>query len=133
MKSRLDKRDITLVVMVVVFFAIIIGWIAGLMIHNGQYTIKEYSLDELSPECYGIYSTVHSSIPAQNYEQIILCVDGAVQTFRGCVNIYFVDSEFKLLLKDSNMINSDVMDVYIPKNSIEYTGGISVKEKRRYY
>ena len=126
----MGKKILILVgVMVICLFFISL---VVLMWHNRQSTVNEYFISEVSDGCYGVYTTVHSSIPAQNYEQITLCVNGSIRSFRGHVNIHFVDSGFKLILEDSNMINSDTMDVYVPRNSIVYTGGVTVVGGRRH-
>lgn len=116
------KSIVLLIALIVIPLAIIYG----LNSYGETSVIKEYSLSELDDDVYGIYTVVSSSIPAQNYEMITLCVNGQVCTFKGHVNIRYCDDGYKLILEDKNYINSDIMNVYVPYGTIEYSPNVGI-------
>ena len=79
----------------------------------------EYSLTELGDGIYGYYNAVTSSIPAENYEMIVLCLNGQIYTLKGDVNIHYTDNERKLIWTDVNVVHGDTFEVYVPSGSIE--------------
>lgn len=116
---------ITVMVIFIVGFILFFGF--NLMISCMETsTTTEYSLSKLDDDIYGIYTVVSSNVPAKNYEMITLCVNGQVCTFRGDVNIYYCDDGYKLILVDNNLVNGDVMNVYVPRGSIEYSTNVGI-------
>jgi hypothetical protein len=79
----------------------------------------EYDLHELDDGVYGYYNAVTSNIPAENYEMIVLCLNGQIFTLNGDVNIYYTDDAPKLIWTDVNRVHGDTFDVYVPSGSIE--------------
>ena len=118
------------IIWIVVVIAIFIALLYGLISYNETSVIKEYSLHELDDGIYGIYTVVSSSIPAQNYEIITLCVNGQGCTFKGHVHIYYTDVTPKLVWEDKNSINSDTMSIYVPYGSIEYSANVGIGSRR---
>lgn len=107
--------------------ALIIGIIiGGICIFRGCYkhtyidnTVVEYDLYEINDGIYGYYNTVSSKAPAHNYEMITLCINGSVRTLKGTVNIHYTNDKSKLVWTQKNYIYGDVLNVYVPYNSIE--------------
>lgn len=79
----------------------------------------EYQLTELSDGVYGYYNAVASNIPSENYEMIVLCLNGSVYTLKGDVNIHYTDNVCKLIWHDVKTVNGDTYEVYVPPCSIE--------------
>ena len=119
------KKYIGLILCILVVI-MVIGIVAGLIIHGEQYTVTEYELSELDDGIYGIYAVVSSTIPAHNYEIITLCYNGQIHTFKGYVNIHYSEKIHKLIYKNKNAINSDTMDVYVPRGSIEISSNVGL-------
>ena len=117
---------------IIVLIGIIAGFIVFMCWSNsyGESSVtKEYSLNELDDGIYGIYTVVTSSIPAQNYEMITLCVNGVVCTFKGNVNIHY-SNKCRLVWEDKNYINSDILDIYVPSGTIEYSQSVGIGSRR---
>ena len=113
------KKDINfnIVIIALLIMAIVFG--IGLFIdYTRSVDISEYTLEEVDEGVYGYYYRTHSSIPAYNYEVIVLCIDGQVYNMAGHVNIHYTDNEHKLIWKDTNQIYSDTFDIYIPRGSV---------------
>lgn len=116
-----------------IVFVLVLGFVFFMLWscnYGNSSTTSEYSLRELDEGVYGIYTVVSSSIPAQNYEMITLCVDGTVRTFKGFVNIIYTDEEPKLILNDKNLINSDSMYIYVPNGTIEFSANVGIGSRR---
>ena len=79
----------------------------------------EYELMEFDDGVYGYYNAVTSNIPAGNYDMITLCFNNKVYTLKGDVNVYYTDEAAKLIWTDTNIVNGDTFDVYVPLGSIE--------------
>ena len=79
----------------------------------------EYELMEFGDGVYGYYNAVTSSIPAENYDMITLCFNNKVYTLKGDVNVYYTDEAAKLIWTDTNIVNGDTFDVYVPFGSIQ--------------
>lgn len=99
-------------------FLIVLG-IGAFVKYENKVDIHEYTLEEVEDGIYGYYNAVRSSIPAYNYEVVVLCIDGQLYNMAGNVNIHYADDEFKCIHKDTNQVYNDTFDVYIPKGSLE--------------
>lgn len=124
------KRLSQPVVLLIIIIVLSVGLIWSMNNYGESSTTKEYELNELEADVYGIYTVVSSSIPAQNYEMITLCVNGQVYTFKGNVNIHYCDSKPKLILTDKKYVNSDIMDIYVPRDSIEFAANVGIGSRR---
>lgn len=114
-----------------VFSLVCLLLLAGILAYayhkSTTYTTKEYSLSEISDGVYGIYKTVSSSVPADNYEMITLCCNGNIYTFHGDVHITYTDNvEPYVIIHDFDIVNGDDLYVYIPNGKIEFQHGIGV-------
>lgn len=115
---KLVKKILTCVLIA----AVVIGCIYGLKSCHDYTTYSEtneYSLTELGDGIYGYYNAVTSNIPAENYEMIVLCLNGQIYTLKGDVNIHYTDNECRLVWTDTNIVNGDTFDIYVPFDSIE--------------
>lgn len=124
------KRLSQPVILLIIIIVLSVGLIWSMNHYGESSTTKEYELNELEADVYGIYTVVSSSIPAQNYEMITLCVNGQVYTFKGNVNIHYYDSKPKLILTDKKYVNSDIMDIYVPRDSIEFAANVGIGSRR---
>ena len=131
MKNSFDKKMFTFVTIAVAIFLILIGVIACMIIYSSQYTEHEYKLSEVQDGIYGTYSTVVSSIPAQNYDIITLCCNGKIRTFKGTVHITYIDSNPHVIYKDVNCVNADVLYVYVPFDTIAYQCTTGIGSRRQ--
>ena len=124
------KENFKLIILCIALVVIPVAMLFGLNARGQASVTKEYSLSELDDGVYGIYTVVSSSIPAQNYEMITLCVNGQVCTFKGNVNIRYCESGYKLILEDKRHANCDIMNVYVPYGTIEYSVGVRIGSRR---
>ena len=53
-------------------------------------------------------------------------INDQIYTIKGNVNIHYVDGEQRLVWTDSNYVNSDTADLYVPKGTIRYDGVINI-------
>lgn len=113
-------------VVVIVISLLLVGLLTSLIVYGNQHTEHEYTLYEIQDGVYGTYSTVVSSIPAQNYTIITLCCDGAIRTFKGTVHINYTNGEAYAKHRNSNTVNADELWVYVPFGTIEYHGTIGI-------
>lgn len=130
MVNREDRTAITACVIIIVVFVSLIGLCVGLAVYGNQYTEHEYQLTEIQDGIYGTYSTVVSSIPAQNYDIVTLCCNGSIKTFKGAVHIAYTDGETYVKYKNSNTVNADELWVYVPFGTIDYQGTTGIGSRR---
>ena len=86
----------------------------------------EYTLDEIDNGVYGYYNAVTSNIPSENYEMIVLCLNGQIYTLKGDVNIHYTDDEPRLIWNERKIVNGDTYEVYVPSGTIEMRPNIGV-------
>ena len=130
MENRENRTAVVILIAVIVIFVSLVGLCIGLTIYGNKYTEHEYQLTEIQDGIYGTYSTVVSSIPAQNYEIITLCCNGSIRTFKGTVHISYTDGESYVKHKNSNTVNADELWVYVPFGTIEYGGTTGIDSRR---
>lgn len=92
-----------------------------------NYEENTYSLSELNDGVYAIYYTVHSSIPADNYEVVTVNCNNNIYTFKGHVYINYTEDNHYITYQNYNMINADKMYLYVPTGSVEYQSGITIR------
>ena len=111
---------------VIITTLLILGIMAGLIIKGEQYTEYEYQLSEIQDGIYGTYSTIVSTVPAQNCDVITLCCDGQIRTFRGTVHITYTNHRSYVIYRDVGYHNGDELWVYVPAGTIEFQGTTGV-------
>ena len=89
-------------------------------------TKHSYSLDEINDGVYAVYYVTHSRAPAYNYDVVMLNCGGNIKTFKGIVNITYTSSEPHADIITSNYINSDRVNVCIPKGTVEYAKDVGI-------
>ena len=116
MKKKIDKSTVIIIGIISVFVLFIIC-----MIHYGnRSTENTLQLSEVNDGVYAIYYSTHSRVPAQNYEVITVCCNGNIYTFKGSVQISYVDTEPYATVKQYNLVNSDEVHIYVPKGTVAY-------------
>ena len=118
----------------IVIFSLLANLIVGGIVCCGiwvyecetQYQEYTYTLEELEEDVYGIYQTVVSSIPAQNYTMITICCDGNVKTIKGVIQICYTEERPKITIKDYNCYKNDEAVLYVPNGSIEFIGTMRI-------
>lgn len=108
---------VCILIIAIVFYCVsCMGYVHECHTYNKTF---EYTLTELSDGVYGYYNAVTSNIPAENYEMIVLCLNGQIYTLKGDVNIHYTDGECKLIWNDVKLVNGDTYEVYVPSGTIE--------------
>lgn len=122
-----NKGDkVITIVLIVAVICFIIG-IPGVFIYSSCKTeTREYELSKLNSKYYGIYTSVHSDVPSNNYETVILRCNDQVITLAGDVNIWYVNSDYKVVWKDTNLVRGDKIDIYVPEGSIEFYHDVGI-------
>ena len=116
MKKKIDKSTVIIIGIISAFVLFIIC-----MIHYGnRSTENTFQLSEVNDGVYAIYYSTHSRVPAQNYEVITVCCNGNIYTFKGSVQISYVDTEPYATVKQYNLVNSDEVHIYVPKGTVSY-------------
>ena len=122
MKKKIDKSTVIIIGIISAFVLFIIC-----MIHYGnQSTENTFRLSEVNDGVYAIYYSTHSRVPAQNYEVITVCCNGNIYTFKGSVQISYVDTEPYATVKQYNLVNSDEVHIYVPKGTVAYEESVSI-------
>ena len=120
--KKLDKPTIIISGIIAVFLLFI-----ACMIHYGnRSTENTFQLSEVNDGVYAIYYSTHSRVPAQNYEVITVCYDGNIHTFKGSVQISYVDTEPYATVKQYNLVNSDEVHIYVPKGTVAYEESVNI-------
>lgn len=120
------KQLLRLIACICVF--LVCAYFIGYTIHCITYrNVVEYNLYELGDGIYGYYNTVSSSIPAHNYETIVLCMNGNVITFNGDVSIHYTTEEPRAVWTQTKIVNGDDIVVYVPYGSIEMRPNVGLK------
>lgn len=121
------------IVMCVLNVAIIFGCVCFLkscLDYTTYSETHEYNLTDLGDGIYGYYNAVTSSIPAENYEMIVVCLNGQIYTLKGDVNIHYTDNEHRLVWTSTNMVYGDTFDIYVPLGSIELRPNLTLRAAR---
>lgn len=122
MKKKIDKSTVIIIGIISAFVLFIIC-----MIHYGnRSTENTFQLSEVNDGVYAIYYNTHSRVPAQNYEVITVCCNGNIYTFKGSVQISYVDTEPYATVKQYNLVNSDDVHIYVPKGTVSYEEGVNI-------
>lgn len=82
-------------------------------------TINEYTLSEVQEGIYGVYVVATSNIPAENYEMVTININGNFYTVKGSVNIHNDNGGPRAVWKNTNMVNGDTIDLYVPEGSFQ--------------
>ena len=120
--KKIDKPTVIIVGIVSAFILFIVC-----MIHYGnRSTENTLQLSEVNDGVYAIYYSTHSRVPAQNYEVITVCCNGNIYTFKGSVQISYVDTEPYATVKQYNLVNSDEVHIYVPKGTVAYEESVNI-------
>ena len=120
--KKIDKPTVIIIGIISAFILFIVC-----MIHYGnRSTENTYRLSEVNDGVYAIYYSTHSRVPAQNYEVITVCCNGNIYTFKGSVQISYVDTEPYATVKQYNLVNSDEVHIYVPKGTVSYEESINI-------
>ena len=122
MKKKIDKSTVIIISIIVAFILFIVC-----MIHYGNRSAENtFQLSEVNDGVYAIYYSTHSRVPAQNYEVITVCCNGNIYTFKGSVQISYVDTEPYATVKQYNLVNSDEVHIYVPKGTVAYEESVNI-------
>ena len=122
MKKKIDKSTVIIIGIISAFVLFIVC-----MIHYGnQNTENTFQLSEVNDGVYAIYYSTHSRVPAQNYEVITVCCNGNIYTFKGSVQISYVDTEPYAIVKQYNFVNTDEVHIYVPKGTVAYEESVNI-------
>lgn len=120
--KKLDKPIMFIIGIIAVLLLFVIC-----MVHYGnRSTENTFQLSEVNDGVYAIYYSTYSRVPAQNYEVITVCCNDNIYTFKGSVQISYVDTEPYATVKQYNLMNSDEVHIYVPKGSVAYEGCVNI-------
>lgn len=120
--KKLDKPTIVISGIIAVFLLFI-----AYMIHYGnRSTENTFQLSEVNDGVYAIYYNTHSRVPSENYEVITVCFNGNIYTFKGSVQISYVNTEPYATVKQYNLVNSDEVHIYVPKGTVAYEESVNI-------
>ena len=120
--KKLDKPTIVISGIIAVFLLFI-----ACMIHYGnRSTENTFQLSEVNDGVYAIYYNTHSRVPSENYEVITVCFNGNIYTFKGSVQISYVNTEPYATVKQYNLVNSDEVHIYVPKGTVAYEESVNI-------
>ena len=122
MKKKIDKSTVIIIGIISAFVLFIICMIY----YGNRSTENTFQLSEVNDGVYAIYYNTHSRVPAQNYEVITVCCNGNIYTFKGSVQISYVDTEPYATMKQYNLVNSDEVHIYVPKGTVAYEESVNI-------
>ena len=123
------KKSVKTTAKVIIIILVILSGFASLIVWGSQSEEYNYSLQELDDGIYAMYYSVHSSIPADNYEVIVLCYNDNIHTFRGNVSISFTDEDPYVHVKQYPHLSCDnKTHAYVPQGSVEYVNSVRVSK-----
>lgn len=120
--NKLFKTIIAITVIAAIVIGIKIFW-------NWANKTEKYEceIEEIQSGIYARYQSTASSTPAYNYEIITVCINGQLITYEGNVEFIFVENENKIEVTEKpNIVHSDKVIVYTPKDSVEYLGTVGI-------
>lgn len=88
---------------------------------------NEFQLDELEPGVYCRYNRRVSAIPAHNFDMLTIVINGQVYSVNGTVRIHYSENEHRILWERRKIINSDGLDLYVPKGSVIVDPPVTVR------
>ena len=122
MKKKIDKSTVIIIGIISAFILFIVC-----MIHYGnRSTENTFQLSEVNDGVYAIYYSTHSRVPAQNYEVITACCNGNIYTFKGSVQISYVDTEPYATVKQYNFVDRDEVHMYVPKGTVSFEKSVNI-------
>ena len=94
---------------------------------QSEYHESKYELEEIESGIYArTYHTV-STVPAHNYNVIEICIKGKVCTYKGSVDITYINENPYAVIMQNNLVNDDKVFVYVPKGTVDYRESVGVK------
>ena len=120
------KKSFKIIITITAIVAIAIGIKA---FWNWANETKKYEceIEEIQDGIYARYQSTVSRAPAYNYEIITVCVNGQLITYKGSVEFVFTENENRIEATEKlNMVHSDKVIVYTPKDSVKYLGTVGI-------
>ena len=120
------KKSFKIIIAITAIVAIAIGIKA---FWNWANETKKYEceIEEIQDGIYARYQSTVSRAPAYNYEIITVCVNGQLITYKGSVEFVFTENENRIEATEKlNMVHSDKVIVYTPKDSVKYLGTVGI-------
>ena len=126
MKTNSDLL-IGLVIALGLILILIVGFFVWAYNNNTWSETSEFRLDELEPGVYCRYNRCISPIPAYNFDMLTIVINDQVYTVNGTVRIHYSENDHKILWERRKIINSDGLDLYIPKGSVIVDPPVTVR------
>ena len=120
--KKISMGDISITTLIIAFFTFIIC----LIFICSKTTEYRYDLQEVDSGVYAIYYNTYSRVPAQNYEVITVCSNNSIYTFKGNIQISYVDTKPYAIVKQCNLANSDEVYIYVPKGTFAYEESVNI-------
>lgn len=124
------KINSSLLVGLVIFLALVFAIVLyeRITIIQGSWSeTSEFQLDELEPGVYCRYNRCVSARPAYNFDMLTIVINGQVYSVNGTVRIHYSENEHRILWERRKIINSDSLDLYVPKGSVIVDPPVTVK------
>ena len=120
--KKISMWDISITTLIIAFFTFIIC----LIFICSKTTEYRYDLQEVDSGVYAIYYNTYSRVPAQNYEVITVCSNNSIYTFKGNIQISYVDTKPYAIVKQCNLANSDEVYIYVLKGTVAYEESVNI-------
>ena len=118
MKSSALVRILAVIIVIVVLPVTIVRNIAVCKID--QKTTAEYVLEDMGDGVYIRTGQIISTRRALNCDIAAIRIDDTLETAIGQVIIHISDNERRVIWTKSKMRFNDVLEVYVPRDGIEY-------------
>lgn len=116
-----------LVIVLILILILIVGFFVWAYNNNTWSETSEFQLEELEPGVYCRYNRCVSPIPAYNFDMLTIVINGQIYTVNGTVRIHYSENEHKILWERRKIINSDGLDLYVPKGSVIVDPPVTVR------
>lgn len=114
---------------IIPIIVISVSIVALILFLNWANKTKKYEckIEEIQSGIYARYQSTASSVPADNYEIITVCINGQLITYKGSVEFIFVENENKIKVTEKpSIVHGDKVIVYTSKDSVEYLGTVGI-------
>ena len=120
-------RKIMMYTLLICIAFIVIYSVVDYLGKQSEYHESRYELEEIENGIYvRTYHTV-STVPAHNYDVIEICINSKVCTYKGSVDITYINENPYAVIMQNNLVNDDKVFVYVPKDTVDYRESVGVK------
>lgn len=114
-------------IITILVIALIASAVAFFFQKQSEYTEIRYDLEEIESGIYARYYKTHSSIPAENYEVVEICINGNLYTYDGDIFISYTSENPYVVVMQNNLVHGNKVYLHAPKGTVEYLENVGIR------